>query len=97
MEKVHVLKVLTSIGQFQLSADYTCITVVPGVITHSSPGIVEAHLHSSLCWYVSIHKPNFSVIAWTYGVQQAIQCIYIYIYSKPLLQPKYLNNRQIDR
>ena len=39
---------LTCTGQSQLPADDFSIPEVPKVIAHCAPGVVEAHLHSSL-------------------------------------------------
>ena len=44
-------------------ADYWSICIVPSIITHSAPGIVDADLHPALSWEIPIAKSYCSIIA----------------------------------
>ena len=50
---------LTSISQ--LSTNYSSISVVPVVITHCSPLVIDAHLHSTLILIGASHQTNISI------------------------------------
>ena len=51
----------------KLSADNSCIITIPGVITHCSPLIIDAHLHSTLILIGSFHQTNISISTITTG------------------------------
>ena len=45
----------------QLLADHSSISVVPGVIAHCPPLVIDAHLHSTLILIGASHQTNISV------------------------------------
>ena len=45
----------------QLLADYSSISVVPEVITHCSPLVIDTHLHSTLILIGASHQTNISI------------------------------------
>ena len=55
-------QLLTLTGQIQLPADHLCIRYIPEVITHCAPGVIEAHLHTSLQLCLTSHQPQFTII-----------------------------------
>ena len=59
----HPCNKLTCTGQSQLPADDFSIPEVPKVIAHCAPGVVEAHLHSSLQLCATSHQPHISIVA----------------------------------
>jgi len=52
---------LTSISQ--LLADHCSITSIPGVITHCSPLVVDAHLHSTFILGGASHETDITISA----------------------------------
>ena len=55
----HIYEIPTSISQ--LLADHGSISVVPEVITHCSPLVIDAHLHSTLILIGASHQTNISI------------------------------------
>ena len=51
----------SSVCVFQLLADHSCISVVPEVITHCSPLVIDAHLHSTLILIGASHQTNVTI------------------------------------
>ena len=45
----------------QLLADHSSISVVPGVVTHCPPLVIDAHLHSTLILIGASHQTNISI------------------------------------
>ena len=58
----------SSICISQLLADHSSISVVPGVITHCSPLVIDAHLHSAFILIGASHQTNISISTVTTGV-----------------------------
>ena len=54
---------LTLFWKAELIANDACIKGIPAVITHRSPVVIDANLHSSLTAVCSTHKPNLSRVA----------------------------------
>ena len=50
---------LTSISQ--LFADHSSISVVPGVVTHCPPLVIDVQLHSTLILIRTSHQTNISI------------------------------------
>ena len=64
MHPYNDLVVLTScVGVTQLFAHSGSISAVPGAVTHSSPLVINAHLHSSLILSGSSHQSDCSICA----------------------------------
>jgi len=57
---------LTSISQ--LSTNYSSISVVPGVITHCPPLVIDAYLHSTLILIGAFHQTNISICTVANGI-----------------------------
>ena len=51
----------SAISISQLLADHSSISVVPGVITHCPPLVIDAHLHSTLILTGASHQTNISI------------------------------------
>ena len=45
----------------QLLADHSSISAVPVVITHCSPPVIDAHLHSTLILIGASHQTNVTI------------------------------------
>ena len=45
----------------QLLADHSSISVVPQVITHCPPLVIDAHLHSTLILIGASHQTNITI------------------------------------
>ena len=54
-------KLTSSVSISQLLADHSSISVVPGVITHCPPLVIDAHLHSTLILIRASHQTNISI------------------------------------
>ena len=54
-------RLTSSVCISQLLADYSSISVVPGVITHSPPLVIDAHFHSPLILVGAIHQTNITI------------------------------------
>ena len=52
----------------QLLADHSSINVVPGVVTHCPPLVIDAHLHSTLILIGASHQTNISIGADATGI-----------------------------
>ena len=62
MMKLHHIKQHTSsVCISQLLADHSSISVVPGVITHCPPLVIDAHLHSTLILIGASHQTNITI------------------------------------
>ena len=59
----------------QLSADHSSISCVPAVITHSSPLVIDAHLHSALILTGSSQQTNISIGAGAIGTDCRIEIV----------------------
>ena len=51
----------SSICISQLLADHCSISVVPVIITHCSPLVIDAHLHSTFILIGASHQTNISI------------------------------------
>ena len=56
-----------------LPADHSSIVAVPRVITHSTPGIIDAHFYSALIWIGASHQTNITIYAgcWEHSMQNS--------------------------
>ena len=62
-KEVKVGTLTSSVCISQLLADYSSISVVPGVITHRPPLVIDAHLHSTLILIGASHQTNITICA----------------------------------
>ena len=51
----------------QLPADNGSICIIPSIITHCTPGIVDADLHPTLSWEVTIAESYRTISAGCIG------------------------------
>ena len=58
----------SSVSITQLLADNSSISVVPGVITHCPPLVIDAHFHSTLILIGASHQTNISISTVATGV-----------------------------
>ena len=58
----------SSIGITQLFTDHSSISIVPVVITHCPPPVIDAHLHSTLILIGATHQTNISICTVSSGI-----------------------------
>ena len=61
-------RLTSSICISQLLADYSSISVVPVVITHCPPLVIDAHLHSTFILTGASHQTNISICTVATGI-----------------------------
>ena len=61
MKLHHIEQHTSSVCISQLPAGHSSISVVPGVITHCPPLVIDAHLHCTLILIGASHQTNISI------------------------------------
>ena len=64
---IYVKTLTSSVCISQLLADHSSISVVPQVITHCPPLVIDAHLHSTLILIGASHQTNITISTVTAG------------------------------
>ena len=72
MNPSKVVALTSCVGISQLFAHSGSISAVPGAVTHSSPLVINAHLHSSLILSGPFHQSNCSICA---VIVRCVNCI----------------------
>ena len=65
----------------QLFADHSCISAVPGVITHCPPLVIDAHLHSTLILIGASHQTNSTIGTVSSDIDYS-ECVHEITYMK---------------
>ena len=68
MKLHHIEQHTSSVCISQLPADHSSISVVPGVITHCPPLVIDAHLHSTLILIGASYQTNITIGAVATGM-----------------------------
>ncbi len=69
--------ILTCVIVAKLSTDHHSFIVIPEVITNSSPGLIGAHLNTTLVFSRTINKPEIPIITQTCSKMWLLAQLYI--------------------